>query len=372
MQPLPAGWSRDAERCATTRRAAANFYHDPPFPKGFVPGEPYTADTRLVGVRRVHAGRDARPRRSPTAGASIVACRLLSPAIRIGSSAAAAARASIRSPRDGSKSASRRRSDGVRAGACADAPPLSLHVSRDGGGARAAAVVATSARGARRAADAAIADVARIEAKYSRYRDDSVTTRDQSRSGRRCRCRSMPRRRRCCATPTRCHRAERRTLRHHVGRAAPRVGFPARAAATPDAGDARGGARADRLAARRVGRRTRCACRAPAWRSTSAASARSTRPIAPRRSASSTASRTDSSIWAATSARSARSPTAAPWRVGIRHPRATDARSPVPSNCATARSRPAATTSATSRSTAAAIAISSIRAPACRSRTGSR
>ncbi len=36
---------------------------------------------------------------------------------------------------------------------------------------------ATSAAIARRAADAAIGDVARIEAKYSRYRDDSLTTR---------------------------------------------------------------------------------------------------------------------------------------------------------------------------------------------------
>ena len=38
---------------------------------------------------------------------------------------------------------------------------------------------------ARRAADAAIADVLRIEAKYSRYREDSVTTRINSRAGRR-------------------------------------------------------------------------------------------------------------------------------------------------------------------------------------------
>ena len=37
---------------------------------------------------------------------------------------------------------------------------------------------------AARAAEAAIADVLRIEAKYSRYLDASVTTRDQSRGGR--------------------------------------------------------------------------------------------------------------------------------------------------------------------------------------------
>src|SRR5438552_12395597 len=37
---------------------------------------------------------------------------------------------------------------------------------------------------AQRAADAAIADVLRIEAKYSRYRDDSVTTRINRAAGR--------------------------------------------------------------------------------------------------------------------------------------------------------------------------------------------
>jgi thiamine biosynthesis lipoprotein len=43
---------------------------------------------------------------------------------------------------------------------------------------------AASARLAQCAADAAIADVARIEAKYSRYRDDSVTTRINRAAGR--------------------------------------------------------------------------------------------------------------------------------------------------------------------------------------------
>jgi len=80
---------------------------------------------------------------------------------------------------------------------------------------------------ARRGADAAIADVLRIEAKYSRYRDDSVVTRINREAGRaevpidaetaallryadQCyrlsadarRFQSTRRRQRCCATPT--------------------------------------------------------------------------------------------------------------------------------------------------------------------------
>ena len=80
-------------------------------------------------------------------------------------------------------------------------------------------------------------------------------------------------------------------LRHHVGRAAPRLGLQAQAAAA-----ARRRARSRRASrwsagSRSSGTRRRFACRAPAWRSTSAASARSTRPIARRRSASKPASR---------------------------------------------------------------------------------
>jgi hypothetical protein len=46
VQPLPQGWSvRPSLRYYTQK--AADFYFDPPFPQGFVPGEPYTADARL-------------------------------------------------------------------------------------------------------------------------------------------------------------------------------------------------------------------------------------------------------------------------------------------------------------------------------------
>ena len=55
---------------------------------------------------------------------------------------------------------------------------------------------------ARRAAAAAIADVQRIEAKYSRYRDDSVTSRINARRRRRAGRHRRRNRARCCATPT--------------------------------------------------------------------------------------------------------------------------------------------------------------------------
>ena len=46
VQPLPQGWTlRPSLRYYT--QGKASFYRDPPFPSGFVPGEPYTADQRL-------------------------------------------------------------------------------------------------------------------------------------------------------------------------------------------------------------------------------------------------------------------------------------------------------------------------------------
>ena len=54
---------------------------------------------------------------------------------------------------------------------------------------------------ARRVADLAIADVQRIESKYSRYRDDTITTRINRAAGG-SRWRSTPKRPRCCTMPT--------------------------------------------------------------------------------------------------------------------------------------------------------------------------
>lgn len=46
VQPLPQGWTvTPALRYIT--QSKADFYFDPPFPRGFVFGQPYTADTRL-------------------------------------------------------------------------------------------------------------------------------------------------------------------------------------------------------------------------------------------------------------------------------------------------------------------------------------
>jgi hypothetical protein len=45
-QPLPMDFALTPSLRYYTQ-SAADFYHDPPFPQGFVPGEPYTADTRL-------------------------------------------------------------------------------------------------------------------------------------------------------------------------------------------------------------------------------------------------------------------------------------------------------------------------------------
>ena len=46
FQPLPAGWSV-APSLRYYTQSAAYFYHNPPFPQGYVAGRDYTADTRL-------------------------------------------------------------------------------------------------------------------------------------------------------------------------------------------------------------------------------------------------------------------------------------------------------------------------------------
>ena len=63
IQPLPGGFVADAELRYLTQ-SAASFYHDPPFPQGFVPGEIYTADTRLSAFGAITAGRALCRRRS--------------------------------------------------------------------------------------------------------------------------------------------------------------------------------------------------------------------------------------------------------------------------------------------------------------------
>ena len=46
-QPIGAGFTLTPELRYTTQ-SHARFYRDPPFPQGFSPGHPYSADTRLA------------------------------------------------------------------------------------------------------------------------------------------------------------------------------------------------------------------------------------------------------------------------------------------------------------------------------------
>jgi Protein of unknown function (DUF3570) len=54
-QPLPDGWSVTPNLRYYTQ-SAASFYFDPPFPQGFVLGQPYTADTRLSAFGALTTG----------------------------------------------------------------------------------------------------------------------------------------------------------------------------------------------------------------------------------------------------------------------------------------------------------------------------
>ena len=54
-QPLPDGWSVVPNLRYYTQ-SAADFYFDPPFPHGFVPGQPYSADTRLSAFGALTSG----------------------------------------------------------------------------------------------------------------------------------------------------------------------------------------------------------------------------------------------------------------------------------------------------------------------------
>jgi hypothetical protein len=54
-QPLPLGWTL-APNLRYYTQSAADFYFDPPFPQGFVLGQPYTADTRLSAFGAVTTG----------------------------------------------------------------------------------------------------------------------------------------------------------------------------------------------------------------------------------------------------------------------------------------------------------------------------
>ena len=79
VQPLPGGFTLTPS-AALLHAERGDFYHDPPFPQGFVPGQPYTADTRLSAFGAFTAGvsvgedvrrRLDRRRRASTSTASV-------------------------------------------------------------------------------------------------------------------------------------------------------------------------------------------------------------------------------------------------------------------------------------------------------------
>jgi Protein of unknown function (DUF3570) len=55
VQVLPAGWSVTPNLRYSTQ-SAADFYYNPPFPSGYVPGQYYTADTRLSAFGALTGG----------------------------------------------------------------------------------------------------------------------------------------------------------------------------------------------------------------------------------------------------------------------------------------------------------------------------
>ena len=156
-------------------QSAADFYHDPPFPEGFVAGQPYTADTRLSAFGAITAG--LRLAKSFRGGVTVdVRAELLSAALRV----------ACRRERQPRSRRILRAMDRVRtreavltapvSQASADGPPWCYAFRAMAARARAAPVDGRSARTRDRAARVAIADVLRIEAKFTRYRDDSVTS----------------------------------------------------------------------------------------------------------------------------------------------------------------------------------------------------
>ena len=227
-------------------------------------------------------------------------------------------------------------------------------------------LAAADAATARRAADLAIADVQRIEAKYSRYRDDTITTRINKAAGGEpvaldaetaallALRRPMP-------------SLERRPLRRHVGRAAPRVGLEAQAAAV---------ARSRRARRRLVA--------LVDWSSVEWSDAAIRLPragmeidfggigkeyAADRAATICLEARHPArrwSTWPATCARVGPQESGAPWRVGIRHPRREGQRDRVRRTHRRRRRHQRRLRAVLRDRRAGATATSSIRAPACR------
>jgi thiamine biosynthesis lipoprotein len=232
-QPLPAGWSVTPSLRYYTQ-GAADFYYNPPYPQGYVAGQDYSADTRLSAFGAFTTAITS-PKRLPAALPSMSGLHSIGSAPP-GTSEAKAAPASRRSRPIGSRSASPNRSR-VLCLPPSDAGQPSVHTFRTVFRAMALehelTLCSDDPSRARRAAELAIADVARIEAKYSRYRDDSLTTRINRAADRRGRDR---RRNRCPVRP--CGPllpGERRAVRPDIGRLAPGMDFRRTPPHLPDA-----------------------------------------------------------------------------------------------------------------------------------------
>ena len=204
---------------------------------------------------------------------------------------------------------------------------------------------AATRRRPRAAADAAIDEVRRIEAKYSRYRDDSIVSRINAAagSGRSVAVDDGDRR------PARLRRRSCTRLSDglfDITSGVLRRAWDFRAARLPRGGGAGRAAAADRLAAGALAATAhRAAARRHGARLRRLRQGVRGRPCAARCSPA-PACRTASSTSAATSASSARAPTAA---LALRHPASAPRRGAIASVAlAKARSPPAATTSATS------------------------
>ena len=157
-------------------QSAADFYMNPPFPDGYVSGQFYTADTRLSAFGAFTAGAQRHQEPSRSAGAP-TSSRFLPAALRL-------ARRRQRQP--GHRAIFRALDRGrhrevvlIRPAHCGSRThgPVPFRFRSDGVADTRCSYGRPTRGDARCAADAAIAEVRRIEAKYSRYRDDSVTTR---------------------------------------------------------------------------------------------------------------------------------------------------------------------------------------------------
>ena len=172
FQPLAQGWSVAGSLRYYTQ-TAADFYYDPPFPQGYAPGQILYGRHAPFGVRCVHAG-DHRREDVRRGLERRVEGGVLPAAGRLGARGQRQPRtpALFRAVDRG-----RHREDVLTRASTTPSMRLFRTVFRAMAAEHEILLWSDDEARASRAAEAAVADVLRIEAKYSRYRDDSVTTR---------------------------------------------------------------------------------------------------------------------------------------------------------------------------------------------------